>query len=194
MYKGDRAVFIERSKKDKWKSNSKSALTKIITDLVYSKIFNLDFQVYSRSIKDPNARETDEAMLKGPDVEDIQDTPDMDVKHVSVDENQAFADFCFSSSEARHGLSQQIWDLVSVGEGYAYVDMLSSDKLFEFNKQLGKQMAEMISPTKEDKAKIKAQLAEKPVVLNKSNAVYKYIPFSNVVYEFDKDFYDSSFV
>jgi hypothetical protein len=34
----------------------------------------------------------------------------------------------------------------------------------------------------------------KAFFIPKSNAVYNYIPYSNVIYEFDKDFYKSSFV
>lgn len=193
MYKGDRAVFLERSKKDRWKSNIKSPMTKILTDLVYSKIFNLDFVIYSRSIKDPNARETDEQVIGA--VTDKEDTPQADLAHISVDENQAFADFCFSSSECRHGLSQQIWDLCSVWEWFAYVDMQTHDVYFDYNKSIAEEMLKMEwTLTDDDRARIKKQMWEKPFALNKSNAVYKYIPFSNVVYEFDKDFYDSSFV
>jgi hypothetical protein len=187
MYKGDRTVYLKNSPKEKWKTNTKSVLTMILTDLVYSKIFNLDFSVYSRYIKDPNKNEVSAQDFQ--DTSDVNYDPAYDASHTSVDENQALIDFCFSSSELKYNLWQQIWDLVAVWEWFAYVDMQNSEARIEYNKELWKLQSEWI-----DKKEAKAQMDSKAFFIPKSNAVYNYIPYSNVIYEFDKDFYKSSFV
>jgi hypothetical protein len=102
MYKGDRTVYLKNSPKEKWKTNTKSVLTMILTDLVYSKIFNLDFSVYSRYIKDPNKNEVSAQDFQ--DTSDVNYDPAYDASHTSVDENQALIDFCFSSSELKYNL------------------------------------------------------------------------------------------
>lgn len=190
MYKWDRAVYLKNSKNEKWKTNNKSMITKILTDLVYSKLFSLDFQAYARWIKSADKNEVTK--------EEIQDTSDIfynekyDKSHVSVDENQAFLDFCIASSELKYNLWQVIYDLTAVWEWFAYVDMLHSDAKVTLDKNIGKALAEAASDA--DKDFIKAKYEQEYIEVSKSNAVFDYIPFSNVIYEYDKDFYKSSFV
>lgn len=187
MYKWDRAVYLKNSDKERRKTNTKSVLTMILTDLVYSKIFNLDFSVYSRYVKDPNKNEISAQDFQ--DTSDVNYNPEYDKSHTSVDENQSLIDFCFASSELKYNLWQQIRDLVAVWEWYAYVDMANSEARIEYDKDAGKLMTAWKS--KEEASK---EVNEKVYNVPKSNAVYNYIPYSNVIYEFDKDFYKSSFV
>lgn len=192
MYKWDRWVALKKLKKESWKSNGKSPITKILTDIVYSKLFSLDFQAFTRQIKDPNKFEN--IIDSAQDKEDgIYDTF-FDNQHISVDENQAFLDFCWSSSDARYNLAQVIFDLCSIWEWYAYIDMAVSDEYIDVSKNIGKKMSELSSLSKEDKERAKTDVLKEAVPVLKSNAVFKYIPAVNIIYEFDKDFERSSFV
>lgn len=192
MYKGDRAVYLKNNKKESWKTNGKSTLTKILTDLVYSKIFNQDFQVFARAIKNPNKGEITAEEIQ--DKEDSTYSPELDAQHTSLDECQAYLDWCFMSSKIKASLGAQMRDVCAVGEGYAYIAMETSDARIQYDKEAWLKLANLKSISDEDKKAIKKELDNKAFNIVKSNAVYDYIPFSNVIYEFDKDFEDSSFV
>jgi len=192
MYKGDRAVYLQNNKKESWKTNGKSTLTKILTDLVYSKIFNQDFQVFSRAIKNPNKGEVTAEEIQ--DKEDSTYSPELDAQDTSIDENQAFLDWCFMSSRIKSALGAQMRDVCGVGEWYAYIGMETSDAKIQYDKEAGLKLSKLKSVSKEDREAINKELNSKPFSIIKTNAVYDYIPYSNVIYEFDKDFDDSSFV
>ena len=72
--------------------------------------------------------------------------------------------------------------------------MAVSDEYIDVSKNIGKKMSELSSLSKEDKERAKTDVLKEAVPVLKSNAVFKYIPAVNIIYEFDKDFERSSFV
>ncbi len=170
-----------------WKSNYKTAVTKIITDLYFSKIFSLDFSVQTRKRKH---------VEKDSKKEDIQDTEytdkeikSFDNKHLSNDEQQAFCDWAFTDSQVRHWLQWTIFDLWSTWEWYAFIDMNISQEMVNMSKYYANQIALGKTP---EQAKINTK--KKYFKIARVNTIRRYVSPFHVVYEYDRAFEQSAFV
>lgn len=182
MYNWDREKEISKKANTNRKSNEKTGLTKIITDLYISKIFSTDFYIQSRKRKTPEKDNKKETYSE-------EEIASYDNKNTSVDEQSSYLDWVFTDSQIRKWLQSCIFDIGSSGAWYALIDMNISQEYIKMNKKIWdyilswkeKQEAERIAKNKYYK-------------INRINNIFKYIPIFNVIYEYDKDFEDSSFV
>lgn len=159
--------FALRQKWQAWRSNFITPLTRVFTDSLYNRIFDSEFSidVYSTT---PTWSKTYEVSIWW---DKVERSPKKSV--------QALNERAYITSDIDYNLKRAAKDAVQTWDWFWRVDM---DVAEEYQKWI------------EDSRNNDWKASTKWYELTKCNAVAEYIPWEEIIYEWQKDFYESEFV
>ena len=165
-YAGDRA-FALKQKGQAWRANIVTPLTRVFADSLYNRIFDSEFSidVYATT---PSAAKTYTVKING---EEVERSPKKSV--------EALNERCYITSNIDYNIKRAAKDSVTTWDWFWRVDMNVAD---EYQNR--------VNDSKNNDGKASTKWYE----LKKCNAVAEYIPWEEIIYEGQKDFYDSTFV